>query len=88
MMPVIMKTFEYTLLKRVLPMLQEHGRPALAQTTYQKHVFCQDTILLRMRRYGNIFETAVTPSFPYTIWKRPTILLRIPFSFKHCIMLV
>ncbi len=44
MMPVIMKTFEYALLERVLPVLQEYGHPALAQTAYQKHVSCQDAI--------------------------------------------
>ncbi len=63
MMPVIMKTFEYELLERVLPVLQEYGHPALAQTAYQKHVSCQDAIFaIYMKRYGNLFKTAVTPS--------------------------
>ena len=44
MMSVIMKTFEYTLLERILPVLEENGHPALTQTAYQKHISCQDAI--------------------------------------------
>ena len=44
MMSVIMKTFEYTLLERILPVLEENGHPALMQTAYQKHISCQDAI--------------------------------------------
>ncbi len=74
MMPVKMKTFAYTLLERVLPMLQENGHPALAQTTYQKHVFCQDTIFATHEAIWKSIRDGSDPSFPYTIWKRPTIL--------------
>ena len=44
MTSVIMKVFEYTLLERILPILQDHGHPALIQTAYQKHISCQDAI--------------------------------------------
>ena len=44
MTSVIMKVFEYTLLERILPILQDHGHPALTQTAYQKHISCQDAI--------------------------------------------
>ena len=39
-----MKVLEYSLLERILPVLQEHGHPALNQTAYQKHISCQDAI--------------------------------------------
>ena len=41
---VVMKTFEYLLLERIQPILQERGHPSLAQTAYQKHRSCQDAI--------------------------------------------
>ena len=44
MTSVIMKVFEYTLLERILPIIQDHGHPALTQTAYQKHISCQDAI--------------------------------------------
>ena len=34
----------YTLLERILPVLQENGHPALTQTAYRKSVSCQDAI--------------------------------------------
>ena len=42
--PVIMKLFEYILLERILPVLQDNGHPHIAQTAYQKKVSCQDAI--------------------------------------------
>ena len=41
---VLMKVFEYTLLNRMLSVLQEHGHSSLTQTPYQKHISCQDAI--------------------------------------------
>ena len=42
--PAVMKLFEYTLLERILPVLQENGHPHIAQTAYRKKVSCQDAI--------------------------------------------
>ena len=44
MTSVIMKVFEYTILDRILPVLQENGHPSLVQTAYRKHISCQDAI--------------------------------------------
>ena len=41
---VLTKVFEYTLLNRLLPVLQESSHPALTQTAYQKGISCQDAI--------------------------------------------
>ena len=42
--PIIMKLFEYALLKGILPVLQENGHPHTAQTAYREKVSCQDAI--------------------------------------------
>ena len=38
------KVFEYTILNRLLPVLQDSCHPALTQTAYQKGISCQDAI--------------------------------------------
>ena len=39
---VFMKLFEYALLERIMPMLQENGHSVLIQTAYRKKISCQD----------------------------------------------
>ena len=41
---VITKVFEYTILDRLIPVLQDSGHPLLTQTAYQKGISCQDAI--------------------------------------------
>ena len=41
---VIMKTFEYVLLERILPVLENSSHPFFTQTAYRKCSFCQDAI--------------------------------------------
>ena len=44
----------YTLLERILPVLQENGHPALTQTTYRKSVSCQDAIFFTQEAIKSI----------------------------------
>ena len=44
MTSVTMKVFEYAILDRILPLLQENGHPSVLQTAYRKHISCQDAI--------------------------------------------
>ena len=41
-MPVITKVFEFAVLECILPVLSDARHPLLTQTTYRRHVSCQD----------------------------------------------
>ena len=55
-----MKLFEYTLLERILPVLQENGHPALTQTAYRKDVSCQDAIFSTQEAIKSILRNGNT----------------------------
>ena len=58
LLPVILKVFEYAVLKHILPVLSNAHHPLLTQTAYQKRISCQDAIfasqevLISMMRDG------------------------------------
>ena len=57
---VFLKLFEYTLLERILPVLQENGHPALTQTAYKKGVSCQEAIFSTQEAIISILRDANT----------------------------
>ena len=54
--PAIMKLFEYILLERIMPVLQENGHPVLAQMAYRKNISCQDAIFVSMEAIRSILH--------------------------------
>jgi len=48
-----MKVFEYTLLGRIYPILQDHSHPVLIQMAYQKHISCGDVIFAKQEVIQN-----------------------------------
>ena len=72
---VLMKVFEYAILNRLQPVLQENGHPSLTQTAYQKHISCQDAIFAHKRPYRVTLEIRELPTSPCTTWRRLSTLL-------------
>ena len=83
---ILMKVFEYTILNRILPVLQEHGHPSLTQTAYQKHISCQDAIFAMQEAMQKTSEMVECPISLNKIWRRPSILLNTAYSSSHCSM--
>ena len=69
---VLTKGFEYTLLNRQLPVLQESSHPALTQTVSR----------------STISMMAESPTSLYMIWKRPLTRLNTVFFSNPCLKLV
>ena len=59
---VFMKLFEYALLERIMPVLQENGHPVLTQTAYRKKISCQDAIFSSQEAIQNILRDGNTTS--------------------------
>ena len=78
---VLMKVFEYAILNRLQPVLQENGHPSLTQTAYQKHISCQDAIFATQEAIqSNLRDKRATYLSLYD--------LEMAFdSVEHCILL-
>ena len=89
MTSVIMKTFEYVMLDRILPVQECNGHPFLTQTAYRKLYPCQDAIfttqeaILKVTRDGGEAFLCL-----YDLEKTYDTQSNIPFSLFHFMMLV
>ena len=79
--PVLMKVFEYTLLNRLLPVLELTGHPSLNQTAYQKHISCQDAIFATQEAIlSNLRDNRICYLSLYDLEKAFD-------SIEHCVLL-
>jgi hypothetical protein len=84
---VLMKVFEYTLLNRMLPVLQEHDHPPLLKLPTRSTSHAKIPYLPLRRPYSTTIEMAESLTSPYTTWRRPLTPSNTAFYSNHSLTL-